>query len=151
MGKLLNEGFRVVTKINDCLPLKWRSRPAFRIKESNSGFREADGRSDACHALEPLGFGGVVIVSVELNSQAENILNEFEQEVMKCPSISYCGFISGDIDFIIMIHVDSFNEYDKIYRKELSILPHVSRIRSSFVMREVSRRVNPPVIFEPQR
>ncbi len=98
-----------------------------------------------------LGFGGVVIVSVELNSQAENILNEFEQEVMKCPSISYCGFISGDIDFIIMIHVDSFNEYDKIYRKELSILPHVSRIRSSFVMREVSRRVNPPVIFEPQR
>lgn len=101
--------------------------------------------------LSALGYGGVVVVSIELSSQAEAVLNEFEREVVKCPSMSYCGFVSGDIDFIIIIHVDSFNDYDKVYRKELSILPHIARIRSSFVMREVTRRANPPAIFERGR
>jgi DNA-binding Lrp family transcriptional regulator len=95
-----------------------------------------------------LGFTGVVMVAIELSSQAEHVLVEFEREVVKCPSISYCGFVSGDTDFVIMIHVNSFNDYDRIYRKELSSLPHVSRIRSSFVMREVARRITPPVVFD---
>ncbi|WP_157973265.1 Lrp/AsnC family transcriptional regulator, partial [Blastomonas sp. UPD001] len=91
-------------------------------------------------SLQELGFSGVVIVMVELRSQAEHILDEFEREVVKCPSISYCGFISGDTDFIIMIHVSSLDEYDEIYRRELSNLPNVAKIRSSFVLREVARR-----------
>lgn len=102
-------------------------------------------------SLKGLGFGGVVLVMVELNSQAENVLNEFEREVVKCPSISYCGFVSGDTDFMIMIHLGSLDEYDMIYRRELSNLPHVARIRSSFVLREVARRSNVPVIFERGR
>jgi Lrp/AsnC family leucine-responsive transcriptional regulator len=32
----------------------------------------------------------------------------------------------------------------------LSNLPHVAKIRSSFVLREVTRRVTPPVVFEGQ-
>lgn len=98
-----------------------------------------------------LGFTGVVMVALELSSQAEHILVEFEREVVKCPSISYCGFVSGDTDFIIMIHVNSFDDYDRIYRKELSSLPHVAKIRSSFVLREVARRVTPPVVFDSRR
>ena len=101
--------------------------------------------------LEALGFTGVVIVALELTSQAENILNEFEREVVKCPSLTYCGFVSGETDFLIIIHVTSLNDYDKIYRRELSILPHVARIRSSFVLREVARRVSPPVVFDHRR
>jgi Lrp/AsnC family leucine-responsive transcriptional regulator len=97
-----------------------------------------------------LGFTGVVMVAIELSSQAEHVLVEFEREVVKCPSISYCGFVSGDTDFFIMIHVNSFDDYDRIYRKELSNLPHVAKIRSSFVLREVARRVTPPVVFEGQ-
>lgn len=101
--------------------------------------------------MAALGFSGVVVVAIELVSQAENVLNEFEQEVVKCPSMSYCGFVSGDTDFIIIIHVHSFNDYDLIYRKELSILPNVAKIRSSFVMREVARRINPPILFERKK
>jgi len=71
--------------------------------------------------------------------------------VVKCPSISYCGFVSGDTDFMIIIHVNSFNDYDQIYRRELANLPHVAKIRSSFVMREVARRIIPPVVFEGRR
>jgi len=95
-----------------------------------------------------LGYSVVVFVAIELSSQAEKALNEFEQEVIKCPSVSYCGFVSGDTDFLLMLNVESFEDYDRVYRSELSKLPHVSRIRSSFVIREVSRRSTPPIVFQ---
>lgn len=98
--------------------------------------------------MNKLGFSGVVIVFIELTSQVEEILNAFESQVLCCPSISYCGFISGENDFMMVLHVSSFNDYDKIYRKELSVLPHVARIRSSFVLREVARRINPPAVLQ---
>ena len=94
-----------------------------------------------------LGFNVVVFVAIELSSQAEGVLNEFEREVVKCPSVSYCGFVSGDTDFLIMLNVQSFEDYDRVYRSELSKLPRVSRIRSSFVIREVARRATPPIVF----
>lgn len=115
-----------------------------KVMEESGVIAGYDARLD----MAKLGFSGVVVVSIELASQAEHVLQEFEQEVIKCPSISYCGFVSGDTDFLILIHVSSFNDYDTIYRQELSILPHISRIRSSFVLRQVARRVNPPAILK---
>ncbi|MCL6613982.1 MAG: Lrp/AsnC family transcriptional regulator [Firmicutes bacterium] len=98
--------------------------------------------------LPMLGYSVVVFVAIELSSQAERALNEFEREVVKCPSVSYCGFVSGDTDFLIMLNVESFEDYDRVYRRELSTLPHVAKIRSSFVMREVARRGTPPIVFQ---
>jgi DNA-binding Lrp family transcriptional regulator len=97
--------------------------------------------------LNRLGLGITVMVMIELRSQAEHVLNEFEAAVVRCPSMSYCSFVSGDTDFIMMVHVGSFADYDRVYRSELSTLPHVARIRSSFVMREVAQRPAPPVLF----
>lgn len=97
-----------------------------------------------------LGFGTTVIVAIELSSQAEKVLNEFEQAVANCPSVSFCAFVSGDNDFIMMVHVRSFDDYDRVYRRELSTLPHVARIRSSFVMRKVLDRKLPPVLLAPE-
>jgi Lrp/AsnC family leucine-responsive transcriptional regulator len=98
--------------------------------------------------LAKLGLSGVVVVSIELTSQSVEALDEFEREVIARPSISYCGFVSGENDFVILIHVGSFNDYDTIYRHELSSLPHVAKIKSSFVLRQVARRANPPIILQ---
>ncbi|RKF22456.1 Lrp/AsnC family transcriptional regulator [Altericroceibacterium spongiae] len=97
--------------------------------------------------LLQLGLGISVLVMIELASQAEHKLVEFEEAVTRCPSMSYCSFISGDIDFLMIIHVRSFADYDRVYRQELSNLPHVAKIRSSFVMRTVSQKQSPPVAF----
>ena len=95
-----------------------------------------------------LGFSIDVLVSIELSSQAETALNEFEEAVVRCPSMSFCSFVSGETDFIMMIHVRSFEDYDRVYRRELSTLPHVARIRSSFLMRSVERRQLAPAILQ---
>lgn len=98
--------------------------------------------------LDRLGFGIVAHVAIELSSQSEDVLNEFEAAVVKCPSMSYCSFVSGDTDFMMIVHVRSFDDYDRVYRSELSTLPHVARIRSSFVLRRVAQRVVPPALFQ---
>ncbi len=100
--------------------------------------------------MERLGYGVTALVSIELQSQAEEVLNEFEEAVVRCPSMSFCSFVSGDTDFVMMIHVRSFGDYDRIYRRELSKLPHVAKIRSSFVMRQVTQRTTPPIVFTNQ-
>ncbi len=98
--------------------------------------------------LDRLGIGTIVLVAIELRSQAENVLNEFEAAVVNCPSMTYCSFVSGDTDFIMLVHVRSLEDYDRVYRRELSTLPHVAKIRSSFVMRQVAQRDAPPVLFD---
>lgn len=93
-----------------------------------------------------LGFGIAVLVSIELSSQAESALNEFETAVRRCPSMSFCSFVSGETDFVMMVHVRSFEDFDRVYRKELSKLPNVARIRSNFLMHEVARRNVAPIV-----
>lgn len=109
--------------------------------------RGAVARYTASLDLNRLGIGIVVHVAIELNSQAEDVLNEFEAAVVRCPSMTYCSFVSGDTDFMMIVHVRSFEDYDRVYRSELSTLPHVAKIRSSFVMRQVAQRVVPPALF----
>ncbi|CAN5236467.1 Lrp/AsnC family transcriptional regulator [soil metagenome] len=93
-----------------------------------------------------LGHGTVVIVALELSSQEERALKEFETAVVRCPYISFCSFVAGDTDFMMIVHVSSLQDYDHVYRKELSTLPHVSRIRSSFVIRQVAQRTIAPIM-----
>lgn len=96
--------------------------------------------------LVGLGYGISVLVAIELSSQAESVLNEFEAAVRRCPSMSFCSFVSGETDFIMMVHVRSFDDFDRVYRKELSKLPHVARIRSNFLLHEVAHRNVAPVV-----
>jgi DNA-binding Lrp family transcriptional regulator len=102
--------------------------------------------------VEPkmLGFGMTVMVLIEVSSQAENSLVEFEAAVMHCPSMSFCSFISGENDFMMLLNVRSFDDYDRVYRKELSNLPYVAKIRSSFLLREVASRRIAPVVLDEQ-
>lgn len=95
-----------------------------------------------------LGYGMLVMVSIELVSQAEAVLQDFEAAVQNSPSMQFCAFITGDTDFVMILNVQSLADYDGIYRKELSVLPHVRRIRSSFVLRKVASRPIAPVILE---
>lgn len=94
-----------------------------------------------------LGYSIKVLVLIELSSQAENKLVEFEKAVLDCPSMEFCSFISGENDFMMLISVRSFDDYDRIYRTELSNLPHVSKIRTSFMLREVAHRRIAPVVL----
>lgn len=90
--------------------------------------------------------GVTVLVRIELTSQTGQALDDFENVAVRCPSVTYCYFVSGDTDFILILHVRSIDDYDRVYRDELSTLPHVAHIRSSFVIRKIAQRIVPPSV-----
>ena len=88
-----------------------------------------------------LGLKTSVLVQVSLKSQNEELLAAFEKAVMAAPSIVSCHLMSGEDDYVLTVLARDLADYERIHRQELSRLPGVARLRSSFALREVKARV----------
>jgi DNA-binding Lrp family transcriptional regulator len=101
--------------------------------------------------LARFGLSTTVLVRVTLESQNEEALKSFEAAVIDCPSVVRCFLMSGSDDYIVIVLARDIEDFERIHRTELSRLPRVARIQSSFAMREVVNRAVPPVIFSESR
>jgi DNA-binding Lrp family transcriptional regulator len=101
--------------------------------------------------LARFGLSTTVLVRVTLESQNEDALKSFEAAVINCPSVVRCFLMSGSDDYIVIVMARDIEDFERIHRTELSRLPRVARIQSSFAMREVVNRAVPPVIFGGSR
>src|ERR1700730_9074952 len=101
--------------------------------------------------LTRFGLSTTVLVSVTLESQNEDALKSFEDAVINCPSVVRCFLRSGSDDYFVIGMARTIEDFERIHRTELSRLPRVARIQSSFAMREVVNRAVPPVIFGSPR
>lgn len=101
-------------------------------------------------AVFDLGLFGLhltVLVRIALDSQSEEALKLFEEGARNCPSITQCFLMSGSDDYVAFVLAKDIEDFERIHRTELSRLPRVARIHSSFAIRTVVDRVVPPVIF----
>jgi Lrp/AsnC family transcriptional regulator, leucine-responsive regulatory protein len=90
-----------------------------------------------------LGLDMTVIVQISLRTQSQDILDAFEAAVAAAPSVVSCHLMSGEEDYILTVLARDLSDYERIHRAELSRLPGVARLRSSFALREVSSRPLP--------
>jgi len=88
---------------------------------------------------EKLGFNMTFYVEVSLEGQSEKILSEFESSALFRPEVLECHLMTGDADYLIKVAAPSTEDYERIYRRTIAALPHVSRIKSSLVMKTVKR------------
>jgi Lrp/AsnC family transcriptional regulator, leucine-responsive regulatory protein len=115
---------------------------------------EDDGYIKGYHAtldLSLFNLGTTVLVRIALESQSDEALNAFEAEVVKCPSVVRCFLMSGNDDYILIVTARDIEDFERIHRMELSRLPRVARVQSSFTLREVVNRAVPTVIFRELR
>jgi len=89
------------------------------------------------------GFNTTVIVQVTLKGQSEADLSEFEQAVDQCDSVLRCLLMSGSDDYLLILLVRDLVDFERVHKTQLSRLPHVARIQSSFALRDVVRRALP--------
>ncbi len=82
------------------------------------------------------------IVHITLDGQSEDHLARFEKAIAICPHIVACFLMSGECDYIVRVNARDMAEFEHIHKNWLSVLPGVSRIQSSFAMREVINRAN---------
>ena len=87
-----------------------------------------------------LGHRMTAIVHISLSGQFEKSLADFEAAVKRCPNVLSCHLMSGEYDYILRIAAKDLADYERIHKEWLSAMPHVTKINSSFALREVIDR-----------
>ncbi len=112
------------------------------------GLLEKSGVIDGYHAqlnATKLGHEVLVLIQITLIGQSAEMLAEFEEAVAKTPQVLACFLIAGDSDYILRVAARDVADFGRLHAEYLSALPHVLRMESSFVMREVfTRSLAPP-------
>jgi DNA-binding Lrp family transcriptional regulator len=109
-----------------------------------NGFIE---RYQAVLNLARFGLCTTVLVRIALESQSDEALKSFEAGIVNCPSVIRCFLMSGSDDYVAIVMARDIKDFERIHRVELSRLPRVARLQSSFAIRDVLNRSVPPALF----
>ena len=108
---------------------------------------EKTGVIDGYHAnlnASKMGQDVLVLMHITLHGQSAEMMAEFEQAIAKIPQVLACFLIAGESDYILRVAARDVNDFGRVHSTHLSALPHVLRMESNFVLREVMNRgVNP--------
>ena len=88
-----------------------------------------------------LGYALVFFVEATLQSQDARNQKEFEAAVSKVDEIIECYLMAGEIDYVMRVVASDVADFERIHRDKLTRLPHLGRLRSNLMIREV-RKLN---------
>jgi len=97
-----------------------------------------------------MGLEMTALVFISLQNQTEQRLEAFEAAVLASPSVVGCQMMSGEDDYVLTVLARDLADYERIHKQELSRLPGVTRLRSSFVLRDVTSRPMPMSALDPR-
>ena len=84
-----------------------------------------------------LGKHMTVFVRVTLEKQSASVLSAFEAAVRHTRGIVSCHLMAGAYDYMLVARVADIDDYGRMHQNELSRLPGVVRIETSFALRDV--------------
>lgn len=97
--------------------------------------------------LDPrrLGVPATVFVEITLTTQADEVLEAFEQAVRRVPDVLECHLMAGTADYILKLVAEDTEDFARIHRQYLTRLPGVAQMKSSFALRTVSETTALPL------
>jgi Lrp/AsnC family transcriptional regulator, leucine-responsive regulatory protein len=84
-----------------------------------------------------LGKRMTVFIRVTLERQSAAVLGAFEASIRRCKSVASCHLMAGQYDYLVVVRVADIDDYGRLHQNELSRLPGVTRIETSFALRDV--------------
>lgn len=84
-----------------------------------------------------LGKHMTVFVRVTLERQSAPVLAAFESAVRHTRGIVSCHLMAGQYDYMLVARVADIDDYGRLHQNELSRLPGVTRLETSFALRDV--------------
>jgi DNA-binding Lrp family transcriptional regulator len=91
------------------------------------------------------GYPDNVYVQITLHSQQRDDLAAFEAAIRDIPEVMECYLMSGTADYIVRVIVADARDYERIHSQQLTRLPGVDRVHSSFALRTVINKTEIPV------
>jgi len=92
-----------------------------------------------------LGLGLTVFISISLKAQSKATLAEFEQHIEKHNEIMECYLMTGDSDYLLRVVVSDIAALERFILDQLSPIPGVEKIRSSFALKQVRYKTALPL------
>jgi len=84
-----------------------------------------------------LGKQTTVFIRVSLERQSAAVLAAFEAAVRRSKGIASCHLMAGHYDYMLVVRVAGIDDYGRLHRNELCRLPGVTRLETSFALRDV--------------
>jgi Lrp/AsnC family transcriptional regulator, leucine-responsive regulatory protein len=84
-----------------------------------------------------LGKRRTAYIRVTLERQSATVLEAFETAVRRCPEIVHCHLMAGQYDYMLVVRVAGIDDYGRLHQTVLSRLPGVTRLETSFALRDV--------------
>ena len=84
-----------------------------------------------------LGKSKTAYIRVTLERESADVLSKFEAAVRHCHDVVTCHLMAGQYDYMLIARVSGIDDYGRLHQKELSRLPGVSRMETSFALRDV--------------
>ncbi|HUD54825.1 MAG TPA: Lrp/AsnC family transcriptional regulator [Terracidiphilus sp.] len=78
-----------------------------------------------------------VYIRVTLERQSASVLSAFETALRRCREIVSCHLMAGQYDYMLVARVAGIDDYGRLHQNELSRLPGVTRLETSFALRDV--------------
>lgn len=79
----------------------------------------------------------ISFLSVSLEKQGDDFLDNFERKMNECPEVKQCYFISGEVDYLLMVHVEDIAMYNDFIRNVFVNIPNIKSFRSSFCLNRI--------------
>lgn len=83
---------------------------------------------------EYLGSPIIIVVQVEMETDKVTIINEAKERFRKTPQVQQCYYVTGEVDFILIIMVFTMKEYEALTHVLFFNNPGVKRFKSSINM-----------------
>jgi Lrp/AsnC family leucine-responsive transcriptional regulator len=89
--------------------------------------------------LNPLavGLGVSVFIQISLETQSHAAFETFEAAVRDRPEVMECYVMTGDSDYLLRVVLPDIVALEKFVVNELSRIPGIARIKSSFALKQV--------------
>jgi Lrp/AsnC family transcriptional regulator, leucine-responsive regulatory protein len=109
---------------------------------------EASGVIDRYVALAnplKLGLGLSVFINISLKEQSKSALAEFERRIAEHEEVMECYLMTGDSDYLIRVAVADLPALEKFILEQLTPIPGIEKIRSSFALKRVRYKTALPL------
>jgi DNA-binding Lrp family transcriptional regulator len=97
--------------------------------------------------LDPaaVGIGLSAFIQVTLERQSESALKTFEARMAGFPEVMECYLMTGDSDYLLRVVVPDVQALEHFIVRELSTIPGMANIRSSFALKQVKYKTALPL------
>ena len=92
-----------------------------------------------------LGLGLNVFISISLKEQSKEALAQFEQRISEHGEVMECYLMTGDSDYLIRVAVADMGALEKFILEQLTPIPGIEKIRSSFALKQVRYKTALPL------